>query len=167
MSTSIFDGTGVTIAGLDSDNDITYMTMTCTSDSEDEGDTVVLAKAPSCQVNIAENANISVDRSLSGDWLVLTFGMRLVDISISGLDIYGMACEDKDSDDMTIQDIFDTYNCAVHPKARITLSMTNGKRASTVYKCILISMERIKNSLRLDASGVGEYGIRLVGVKKL
>lgn len=127
--------------------------------------TIFAGRAPACAISVTEQANISTDRSLSGDWLVLTFGMRLVTIQITGLDIFYTKCDSVFNSKETIQSVFNAYNCAEHPKARVTMSLKSPTEAS-VYKCILVAMEKVKNNMKDPVAGLGTYSITLYGVKQ-
>lgn len=168
-ASSIFGNSTVDrVVGMTGDNSV-YCTLSFNSKgsgvSRGEAKSVFSGRAPACNINITEQANISTDRSLSGDWLVMTFGMRLVSITITGLDIFYARCSDSYDDDETIQSVFNAYNCAEHPKARVTVSMKSTKESS-VYKCILVEMEKSKDNTKEPAEGLGSYSISLLGVKQ-
>lgn len=143
----------------------TLNTKGTTAEDNKTASTVFAGRAPACAISITEQANISTDRSLSGDWLVLTFGMRLVTIQITGLDIFYTKCDSAFNSKETIQSVFNTYNCATHPKARVTMSLKSPTEAS-VYKCILVAMEKVKNNMKDPVAGLGTYSITLYGVKQ-
>ena len=129
------------------------------------GSTLLTASAPANMVQVDEAVDCTVDKSLFGDWLVSTFGMKLVNITIEGMDIYWTSC--KSTKTASIQTLFDSNNVYKNPDARVKISITTDNGAA-VYNCVLISLTR-KGQARKPGDngpiGAGAYRIKLIGIK--
>lgn len=132
------------------------------------GSTLLTARAPASSVQVNEDVDYTVDKSLYGDWLVSTFGMKLVTITIEGMDIYWTNC--KTIKEASIQTLFDANNVHKNPNARVKISITTDNGA-VVYSCVLVSIMRTSQAKTVGGGsssspiGSGTYRIKLIGIK--
>lgn len=151
----IFGGAGGGVAWLDTDTTgYSYITISGSSI-----ESFLTGRAPATDIQINTSADYSINKTLKGDFLVSSFGLRPVDISIDGFDIYtAQGCSELSTKER-VQVFWSTYNVHADKDARVTVSINN-----LVYRCVLLAMESGYSSSAQDTAGIGTYKLNFIGV---
>ena len=125
--------------------------------------TVYLAFAPVTGISIKQLTDHTVNKALSGDFMLATFGDTPVDIQLSGLCFFGSGCggmfESLSDDD--IMAFYARNKVSENPTARLDITMATSKNA---FRCALIGM-RSQSTNDAELNGLlYTYNLSLVGV---
>jgi hypothetical protein len=141
----------------------TYITMW--ADAGDALGAVLMSTAPASRIRITEGVDYTLSKSLSGDFLVSTFGHKPLTIEIDGFDIFYDRCKVA-ADKPTVQAFYDKWNVHVNKDARINVGMAGASGAGTAYRCVLVALTRSTDAVSgLDTEGVGSYNMVLLGAQ--
>lgn len=122
---------------------------------------ILITTAPANRISIDESVDFSLNKALSGDFLVSSFGYKPVMITINGLDIYQDTCTSA-SNKETVQSFYDKWNVHANKNARIIVGMATSGSSGRSYSCVLVSLQRI-TAQELEVAGVGKYVMTLYG----
>ena len=119
--------------------------------------------APAADIAMEESVDYAESKALSGDYLIATFGHKLMTLRIRGLDIYSKLCSVGDNTSgMTIQQFYDKFNVHTNPQARVDVSSSG--QNSGAFRCIIVSLNR-SSSHTTAVAGIGDYSLVMLGVK--
>ena len=126
---------------------------------------VYLANAPSTGISIKRLTDHTVTKSLGGDFLLASFGDTPEDIRISGLNFFGLKCQQGESqptyDD--IMEFYDANKVSYRPDKRLDITFSTN---NNVFRCALVGLEARSSSDPEYANVLYTYTLTLVGVKK-
>jgi len=138
---------------------------------------LLVGNAPATFVEINDKVDYMSTKMIDNTHMMATFGHSLVQITISGLDIFSTLCPKSDGNKSKkkesgekggIQEFYNKYNLQSNPTARVDVSISYGG-ASTVYRSVLVTLKRSASSQEQPAGAVnvhGTYTIELLGVRK-
>lgn len=128
-----------------------------------EKTTIYLAFAPLTGISVKQLTDHTVNKALSGDFMLATFGDTPVDIQLSGLCFFGARCdgmfEGVSNDD--IMEFYARNKVSENPTARLDITMATSNNA---FRCALIGM-RSQSTNDTELNGLlYTYNLSLVGV---
>lgn len=150
------NGGGITRHTIDGGT--TYITLA--ADGGEKLRNILITTAPANRISIDESVDFSLNKALSGDFLVSSFGYKPVMITINGLDIYQDNCTSGSKE--TVQSFYDKWNVHANKNARIVVGMATAGSSGRSYSCVLVSLQRV-TAQELEVSGVGKYVMTLYG----
>ena len=121
---------------------------------------ILMAKAPATDISITDAVDMSINKALSSDFLIATFGKSPITIRITGMILDARNCSGSGN----IPAFFKKYNVHKNKTARVTVCVCVAG-ASTTYKCVLTSMMLVKNIQRYDCPVASDYVLNLIGVE--
>lgn len=172
---AIFDNKAAVYTTAETDNQVVVHIGVSFSDKG-----IVLAgSAPATDISITRRVDCTINKSLSGDYQISTFGHHPVEITITGLDLYYAAdSTGKLNQNSIIQKVYNDYN--VHDNkdkyANVTITgatpdkkgdndtISKGSTSPTTFKCRLLEMDNLL-STRGNQGAFGSYTLRFIGVQ--
>ena len=166
---NIFGGTyGVQWTNVSGQTSAAYILLDATggSNSTKSLATLFLTRAPANNIVIDQGVDSNIQKNMKGDFLVSTFGHKLTEITISGIDMFTNICvsqvgKQADTDD-TIKKFYKKYNVHDNNTARVTLTVDG-----IMYKTIVTDLTCEMDTNGKDALGIsaGKYTLTLQGVR--
>lgn len=128
-----------------------------------EKPTIYLAFAPFTGISIKQLTDHTVNKALSGDFMIAAFGDTPSDIQLSGVCFFGAKCggmfESVSNDD--IMEFYARNKISENPSARLDITMATSNNA---FRCALIGM-RSQSTNDTELNGLlYTYNLSLIGV---
>ena len=128
-----------------------------------EKPTIYLAFAPFTGISIKQLTDHTVNKALSGDFMIAAFGDTPSDIQLTGVCFFGAKCggvfENVSDDD--IMEFYAKNKVSENPNARLDITMATSNNA---FRCALIGM-RSQSTIEAELSGMlYTYNLSLIGV---
>lgn len=115
-------------------------------------------KNPVTAVTVRARVDWAAFKSLSGDYLVSSFGQSAVAIEITGISLYKDTCDNLSSS--SIPHFYGKNNVGTRPNARVIVQIT-GSGSTMSYKCVLVECTLQAQN---GDTGAAAYNLSLVGV---
>lgn len=130
---------------------------------EMEDPKLYFAYAPATGISIKQLTDHTINKALSGDFMLASFGDTPVDIQLSGVCFFGVKCGQMQAQ-LSNNDIMEFYNknkVSENPSARLDITMGTSNNA---FRCALIGMKS-QSTNEGDMNGLlYTYNLSLVGV---
>lgn len=128
-----------------------------------EKTTIYFAFAPVTGISIKQLTDHTVNKALSGDFMLAAFGDTPADIQLSGVCFFGLKCgalyTEASEDD--VMEFYTKNKISENPGARLDITMATSNNA---FRCALIGM-RSQSTNESDLSGLlYTYNLSLIGV---
>ena len=115
-------------------------------------------KCPVTAVTVRARVDWAAFKSLSGDYLVSSFGQSAVQIEITGISLYKDNCGNLSSSSITR--FYGKNNVGTRPNARVIVQITSSGSTMS-YKCVLVECTL---QAQHGDTGTAGYNLSLVGV---